>query len=93
MPRTYHKGRPRGVPQAAKDAWKRIRQPWHVGRLAAALGVSRAAVSNWKHVPEDHVDTVAALLGVPPHDLRPDIRKNLRDLTAPSIHEYLNKEQ
>lgn len=89
MPRTYHKGRPVAVPKIAKDAWARIRQPWYISRLATAIGISRAAVSKWQHVPEDHVDTVAALLGVAAHDLRPDIRKGLDDLMSPPLQDYL----
>lgn len=42
-------------------------------RIAAACGVIRSAVWNWKRVPAEHVLTVEELLGIPRHRIRPDI--------------------
>lgn len=44
-----------------------------VTRIATALGISTAAVSQWRRVPEDRVAEVARALGVPPAEVRPDI--------------------
>lgn len=41
--------------------------------LSKALGRSRAAVTNWKRIPSDHVLAVEALTGVPRQELRPDL--------------------
>lgn len=41
--------------------------------LSLALGLSRAAVSQWTKVPPDHVLDVERLTGVSRHKLRPDI--------------------
>jgi pyruvate kinase len=43
-----------------------------VTRIATALGISTAAVSQWRRVPEDRVSEVARVLGVPPAIIRPD---------------------
>lgn len=42
-------------------------------KVAGALGISRAAVSDWKRVPPKHVHRVAKLLNWHPHTIRPDI--------------------
>lgn len=42
-------------------------------RVADGLGISTAAVSQWERVPRDRVAQVAAILGVSPADLRPDL--------------------
>ena len=44
-----------------------------VTRIATALGISTAAVSQWKRVPDDRVADVARALGVPPETVRPDL--------------------
>jgi pyruvate kinase len=44
-----------------------------VTRIATALGISTAAVSQWKRVPDDRVAEVARALGVPPESVRPDL--------------------
>ncbi len=44
-----------------------------VTRIATALGISTAAVSQWKRVPDDRVAEVARALGVPPEQVRPDL--------------------
>ncbi len=42
-------------------------------KLAAALGVTSSAVSQWKRVPPERVLAVEAATGVARHILRPDI--------------------
>ncbi len=44
-----------------------------VTRIATALGISTAAVSQWRRVPEDRVAEVARALGIPPNAVRPDV--------------------
>ncbi len=44
-----------------------------ITRIATELGISTAAVSQWKRVPDDRVADVARILGVPPATLRPDL--------------------
>lgn len=44
-----------------------------VTRIAALAGVSRAAVSQWRRIPERHVWAVARVSGLPAHKLRPDL--------------------
>lgn len=71
--RTYNRGRPRAVAQIAKDAWKEHRRSSYTAPLAKALGLSKAAVSKWRQVPEDRLDEVAALLNISRSTLRPDL--------------------
>ncbi len=65
-------GRP-PITDAAEKAWDlyRLRKP-HV-KLAAHLGIARAAVSGWKRVPAERLEAVARFLGVPAAQLRPDL--------------------
>jgi pyruvate kinase len=44
-----------------------------ITRIATELGISTAAVSQWKRVPDDRVADVARILGLPPTTLRPDL--------------------
>ncbi|GGC55124.1 pyruvate kinase [Siccirubricoccus deserti] len=44
-----------------------------VTRIASGLGISPAAVSQWQRVPADRVAELSVLLGLPPHQLRPDL--------------------
>jgi len=44
-----------------------------VKQIAAALGISTAAVSQWKRIPEDRVSEIAKALNLPPASLRPDL--------------------
>jgi pyruvate kinase len=44
-----------------------------VTEIAEALGVSRAAVSQWRRVPERHVAVVARITGISKRRLRPDL--------------------
>ena len=50
-----------------------------VTRIATALGISTAAVSQWKRVPDDRVAEVARALGVPPTTIRSDVPEVLPD--------------
>jgi DNA-binding transcriptional regulator YdaS (Cro superfamily) len=42
-------------------------------RIAEACGIHRSAVYQWKRVPPQQVLTVAAILGLTPEQIRPDI--------------------
>ena len=44
-----------------------------VTEIAVTLGVSRAAVSQWRRVPERHLTTVARITGISKRVLRPDL--------------------
>jgi pyruvate kinase len=60
-----------------------------VTRIATALGISTAAVSQWKRVPDDRVAEVARALNLTPEAVRPDLGGAVppeaprRDLPAP----------
>lgn len=41
-------------------------------KLAEALGITTQAISQWKAVPLTRVPEVAALTGLPKHEIRPD---------------------
>lgn len=41
--------------------------------LAEALGIQKQAISQWKHVPIQHVLSIEQLLEIPRHVLRPDV--------------------
>lgn len=44
--------------------------------LAEKLGISRAAVHQWKRIPAERVLDVESLTGIPRHELRPDLYPN-----------------
>ena len=44
-----------------------------ITRIATELGISTAAVSQWKRVPDERVIDVARILGLAPTALRPDL--------------------
>ena len=44
-----------------------------ITEIAEALGVSRAAVSQWRQVPLRHLEAVAKLTGISKRKLRPDL--------------------
>lgn len=46
-----------------------------VGALAAFLGITSGAVSQWKRVPDAHVDAVISLTGLPLKSVRPDLAR------------------
>ena len=41
--------------------------------LAAALGLGAPAISQWKHVPANHLVLAERITGIPRHELRPDL--------------------
>ena len=49
--------------------------------LSKALGLSRAAVSQWTRVPIEHVASIERLTGVSRHDLRPDVFSTIETKT------------
>jgi pyruvate kinase len=62
-----------------------LRTRMAVTEIAEALGVSRAAVSQWRRVPEKHVAVVARMTGISRRVLRPDLypaRPKARSLAA-----------
>lgn len=69
---TGQRGRP-AVDKKAQDAWLKVRPRTRIAELARYLSVKPAAVSKWRHVPEDRVDAVANFLGVAREVLRPDL--------------------
>jgi len=44
-----------------------------VTEIAEAVGISRAAVSQWRRVPEKHLVVVARITGISKRRLRPDL--------------------
>lgn len=61
-----------------------------VTRIATALGISTAAVSQWKRVPDERVAEVSRALNVPPEAVRPDLgtlapEPPRRDLPSPRL--------
>ena len=53
-----------------------------VTRIATALGISTAAVSQWKRVPDDRVAEVARALNLPTEQVRPDLGPQAATLTT-----------
>lgn len=43
------------------------------GKLAASLGITSGALSQWTQVPADRVIAVEQITGISRHDLRPDV--------------------
>ena len=41
--------------------------------IAPACKVSRQALDRWQKVPARHVPTVSAIIGMSPHEIRPDL--------------------
>ena len=58
--------RPTSITEAIKRAGS-------VKALAAAAGVRPQAISQWKQVPVERVARISEVLGIPRHELRPDI--------------------
>lgn len=83
---TFPRGSTPPVSESAKKAWRTYRQPTYVAILSRALGISKAAVSKWTHVPESRVDAVSAVLGIPRDKLRPDL---YLPMTGTSLNDYL----
>jgi hypothetical protein len=51
-------------------------------KLIARLGISRQAIDSWRLVPADRVVVVAAISGLKPHVIRPDIFPNAAGKTV-----------
>lgn len=47
-------------------------------KVAAACGVARQAVYQWKRVPPEHVQAVSGVINEPPETIRPDIFKGAK---------------
>jgi len=45
----------------------------HVRRIAEGLGLSTAAIYQWKRVPADRVVDLERLIEIPREELRPDL--------------------
>lgn len=69
------------VKQAAEKAGKNLTA------LAKALGVTRAALHQWRRVPAERVLELERVTGVSRHDIRPDIYP--RDDAPPQSAEAL----
>ncbi|WP_232474804.1 pyruvate kinase [Neoroseomonas rubea] len=54
-----------------------------ITKIATELGISTAAVSQWKRVPDERVLDVARILGMPPTQLRPDLTEPPRPEPTP----------
>ena len=44
-----------------------------ITKIAAGLGITHGAVSQWKVVPSDRVVEIERITGIPRHELRPDL--------------------
>ena len=61
------------VPAMNDALAKAIKQAGSATQLAAALGITREAVSQWKRVPAERVIAVEQATGVSREELRPDL--------------------
>lgn len=52
---------------------KAIEAAGNATKLARALGITRAAVCQWKKIPPKRLADVARLTGLPAAELRPDL--------------------
>jgi DNA-binding transcriptional regulator YdaS (Cro superfamily) len=52
---------------------KKVLAVKNASQLAAFLGVSQSAISQWWRVPQKHVRKIAEFTGVPLYEQRPDI--------------------
>ena len=66
---------PRPIHRMERDAAleRALRTRMAVTEIAEAIGVSRAAVSQWRRVPERHLTAVARITGMAKRELRPDL--------------------
>lgn len=48
--------------------------------LAAACGITHAAISQWVRVPAERVRAVSNFTGIPLNELRPDLYDNLAEV-------------
>ena len=58
-------------------------------KLAAALGITHGAISQWDRVPMDRVIAVSRVTGIAPDDLRPDLADifGSKPADSPSSHD------
>lgn len=54
-----------------------------MSKIAAGLGVTRAAVAMWREVPVARLDAVARISGIPARKLRPDLAAAFAPASAP----------
>jgi DNA-binding transcriptional regulator YdaS (Cro superfamily) len=50
-----------------------IERAGSVKALAQLCGVAPQAISQWKHIPIDHIRTIEDLIKLPRHEIRPDV--------------------
>jgi DNA-binding transcriptional regulator YdaS (Cro superfamily) len=50
-----------------------IKQGGGPASLARALGCHHTSISGWRRVPAERVPAVAAITGIPRHEIRPDL--------------------
>ena len=81
MPRSKKTGRPSGSRQDSGLA-QAIAAAGSVTELAAALGLTVQAVSQWKRVPAERCAVVEEVTGIERQDLRPDIYKQTQTRVA-----------
>lgn len=69
------------IPPDIDPGIEALRRGFTLASVARCLGISRQTVANWRQVPANRVRQVAALTGIPPHQLRPDMyyQPNLDD--------------
>lgn len=51
-------------------------------RIAKALGFRNSAVTHWKAFPPEHCTVISSVLGIPRHQLRPDIFGHEKGIAA-----------
>lgn len=66
---------PRPIQRAERDPIleQALNTRMAVTQIAETIGISRAAVSQWRRVPEKHVAAVAKITGISKRRLRPDL--------------------
>lgn len=61
------------VPKQYPPAVQRVLAQFGPTQLAAKLGISPSAVSNWTQIPSRHVPVISTLTRIPAEELRPDM--------------------
>jgi len=52
---------------------KAVSSKGSIAALARALGITRAAICQWRKIPAERVIEIERVTGVPRHELRPDL--------------------
>lgn len=65
-----------------KSLTKIIEQAGGSSAVGRALGISPQAVSQWRKCPAERARGLAALAGVHPHEIRPDLYEPPEEPTA-----------